>query len=279
MRGIDWRGLRLLSAATALAAVVLSCGGKAKAPREALLLCGGSMRAGLVAAVTAFADERPDIRVLSNFAGSGELIAQLEQTGKGDIYVCHDPFMEWAVKKGIVAEYFTAARLRPVIAVPKGNPKAIASLHDLARPGLRLGLGDDRYSTSGIIMSETLKRVPYGDSIKANVVMASKNHQERATGVTLGSLDATVVWDAVAAAFADKLQAVDIPDTVVDAVTSATYGTSDLRNVRVTIGLTTNGKHNPAAVILYKFLQKSVTPVLVAQGFSRPVGGSDAAAR
>jgi len=269
----------LLSGVTVLALMVLSCAGKPKVPREVLLLCGGSMRAGLEAAVAAFVKERPDIPVLSNYAGSGELIAQLEQTGKGDIYVCHDPFMDWAARKGIVAEYFTAARLRPVIAVPKGNPKAIGSLHDLARPGLRLGIGDDRYSTSGIIMAEALKKAPYGDSVKANVVMNSKNHQERASGVALGSLDATVIWNAVAAAFADKLQTVDIPDTVVDAVTSATCGTSDLRNVRVTIGLTTRGRDNPGAVTFYKFLQRNAAPVLEKQGFAPPAGGSDAPAR
>ena len=43
--------------------------------------------------------------------------------------------------------------------MPKGNPKEIRGLEGLTRPGLRLGIGDTTYSTSGVITSNILEKL------------------------------------------------------------------------------------------------------------------------
>jgi molybdate transport system substrate-binding protein len=267
-------GVKTLGIA-ALGALLVSCGRQPEP--EAIVLCGGSMRAGIEALVEQYKEAHPNAKVFTSYGGSGELMAQLRETGKGDIYVCHDPFMEWGLENDLIAEYETVGRLRIVIVVPKGNPKGIRGVQDLAKPGVRLGLGDERYSTSGVMTKQLFDRVPYGDSVRANVITTTKGHQQRASDIAIGSLDASVVWNAVAAVFADKLDTVSIPDTLVDAVTSATYGTSNLRNVRVTIGLTRTGAPNSLAKDLYAYMKENAPAVLVANGFSAPLEAHDGA--
>ncbi|MFP4418616.1 MAG: extracellular solute-binding protein [Chitinispirillaceae bacterium] len=241
---------------------------KTAAKKEILLLCGGSMRAPMESVVKHFNEHHSDIEVVSTYGGSGELMAQLQQTNKGDIYVCHDPFMEWGEQKGIIDRWTTVGYLDVVLAVPKGNPKNIHTFADLAKPGLRLGLGDERYSTTGWIVKNMLEKVSYADSIRANVRMETKGHQSRATDVSLGSLDATIIWNAVADLYKDKLDIIPLPKDKIDAVTSATYKKSDLKKIKVTVGMTSYGKNKPHVKKFYEYVEKESPAVFAANGLT-----------
>jgi molybdate transport system substrate-binding protein len=236
-----------------------------------LVLCGGSMRAALEEAIEQYAAE-PTESIDTTYAGSGELCAQIQNTGKGDIYICHDPFMPWAAEQGLIEDWRTVGYLDVVIVVPAGNPKGIGGLEDLADPGLRIGIGDQRYSTSGVIANSLLSGVEYGDAIRQNIRLETKGHQQRCTDVALGTLDAAIVWAAVAHLFADELTAIPIPRDMIDAVTSATYGRSDLQNVQVTVGLTRAGAANAAARRFYQYLVTDGVRIFEEYGF-RPAGG------
>jgi molybdate transport system substrate-binding protein len=99
-----------------------------------------------------------------------------------------------------------------VILVQKGNPKAIHSLADLARPGLRLGLGDPEACAVGRVSAAILsKQQSLQAQIERNVEFRSVTVSELANNVKLQSLDAAIVWDAVAAQVADSADAVPIP--------------------------------------------------------------------
>ncbi|MBN1674768.1 MAG: substrate-binding domain-containing protein [Kiritimatiellae bacterium] len=236
-----------------LASVVWPAGCRGRrGGEEVLVLCGGSMRALLEEVIACYRTVSDDA-VLATYGGSGELCAQLQQTGRGDLYICHDPFMPWAEKQGLIARWATLGYMDVVIVVPKGNPKAIRGLADLARPGLRLGVGSHAYSTSGAITKSMLDKLPYGAAIRDNVRMESRAHQQRCTDVAMGMLDASIVWNVVARRFADKLDIMPIPAHHIDAVTSATYGESDLRNVKVTVGIVRGAKDREAVQRFYAF--------------------------
>jgi molybdate transport system substrate-binding protein len=123
---------------------------KEAAAREVIVLCGGSMRAALEEVIEHYKAVSSDT-VVATFGGSGVLCAQIQKTGKGDIFICHDPFMEWAEQQGLVHQWDTVGLFKVVIAVARGNPKGVNGLGDLAKPGLRVGIGDTTYSTSGVI--------------------------------------------------------------------------------------------------------------------------------
>ena len=151
--------------------------------------------------------------------------------------------------------------------VPKGNPKNIAQIEDLARSGVRLGIGDRTYSTSGVIVNNMLKKLAEGDAILRNVRMETKGHQQRCTDVAMGALDAAIVWNAVAHLFRDKLDIIPIPKKYVDAVTSATYKKSDLKHVKVTVGLISFAREKEAARRFYEFATTRCRDVFEQYGF------------
>ena len=141
---------------------------------------------------------------------------------------------------------------------------------DLAAPGLRLGLSDTTHSTAGQLVKQLLRTLDYGPAIRKNVRVETKGHQGLCNDVIIGNLDAAITWNAVAHAMREKLDVVGIPrDRIakVDAITSATYKLSDLRNIKVTIGLTPRGQDKAAARRFYAFAvaQKNV---FVNHGFS-----------
>jgi len=240
--------------------------GTAASKDEVIVLCGGSMRAPLEEIIDRYA-EVSDHAILANYGGSGELCAQIQKTGMGDIYICHDPFMAWAADRGLIDSWAGVGYLDVVIIVPKGNPKKIGGLKDLAQPDLRLGVGNRIYSTSGVIANNILKKLDCRDDIIENIRMETKGHQQRCTDVAMGTLDASIVWGPVAELFTEKLDIIPIPVEYVDAVTSPTYGKSDLRNVKVTIGITSRSKDKPAAREFYEFATSECEDVFRRRGF------------
>ena len=89
-----------------------------------LVLSGGSMRAVMEEIIDRYRSVSTD-KVLANYGGSGVLCAQIQNTGKGDIYVCHDPFMLWAAKKGLISTWDTIGLVDVVLITAKGNPKNV----------------------------------------------------------------------------------------------------------------------------------------------------------
>ena len=247
---------------------VTGCGKRSEqnAAEEVLVLSGGTMREVMEATIARYRTVSQD-KVVATYGGSAEMVSQLMNTGRGDIYVAHDPFMPWADERGLLSEWATVAYLDNTLIVQKGNPKNIHSVSDLVKPGLRVGTGDHRYSTSGVMVKQMLSLVDYGAGVHSNIIHESKGHSERVTSIALGALDAGIVWAPVAKQSADKVDAIPIPIDAVDAVTSATYGLSDLRNVGLTIGLTTAGENNTAARRFYEFVTQNCQDVFAEHGF------------
>ncbi len=218
------------------------------------VLCGGSMRAALEDIIEQYGRESSD-KVLLDVGGSGELCAKIKTEQLGDVFVCHDPFMPWAAKQGLIEKWQTVGYLDIVLVVAKGN-RDIKKLSDLARPGVRVGIGNRTYSTSGQIVKQLFARIPEGEAILKNVRQETKGHQQRCTDVTLGLLDAAIVWQAVAHRFRDKLEIIDLEPHYgehIDTLTSPTYKESDLRNVQVTVGVMKWAKDRPAVQRFYDF--------------------------
>ena len=234
---------------------------------EILVLCGGSMRGVLEALKTQYAKISDD-KILTTYGGSGELCAQIENTGKGDLYLCHDPFMPWAYKKKLISQWSTVGSLKVVIIVPKDNPKHIKTLKDLALPNLRLGIGNQNYSTSGQIIKAILRQEPFGKDILKNVRVETKGHQSRCNDVMMGTLDAAVVWNAVAYLYREKAQIIPIPTDKYDAITSATYDKSELDYTKVALGIIAGKEKRKSVIKFYNFIRTQGLSVFQEYGFS-----------
>ena len=243
-----------------------ACNNKKK-PNEIIVLSGASMRAPMEE-IKKLYEKVSDDNILINYGGSGELCAQIKLSGKGDLFVAHDPFVPWAAKQGLIDKWTTLGYLDTVIVVPKNSK--INNFDDLAKPGIRLGIGDTTYSTSGHVVKNALKNAPLGKEIMSNVVAQSKGHQTRCNYVINGALDAGMVWKAVAKTFENKLKIIPIPNKYIDSITSATYQESDLKNIKVAVGITETAKDNPAVNKFYDFLISNKN-VFVDFGYRAPV--------
>ena len=190
-----------------------------------------------------------------NSGGSGEMLAHIEGQKTGDLYVCHDPFLDILMKKfRMGAGGWTVAELTPVIIVQKGNPKNIRNLADLTRRDVALYLTDYEHSTLGHMIPTIFRRagIDFEELRRKKKIPTHRSGSHVANLVKMKNADAALVWNAVAALRAEALDVAPIgpehlPRPNVDALTSATGKEYFLTPVRVTIATLTCSRQPEAA--------------------------------
>ncbi len=111
-----------------------------------------------------------------------------------------------------------------VIAVPKSNPGKVESLKDLAKPGLRVTLGEPRQCTIGVLTQHLLKTEGLWDSVKKNIVTQTPSSAMLVPSVIAISADATPAADATLAyktdcqAEQDKIRIIPVDSPAAKAV-------------------------------------------------------------
>lgn len=150
----------------------------------------------------------PGLSITFNFAGSGALVTQVQQGAPADVIATADTAsMKKLTDAGLVEAPATFARNKLQVLVATGDPKGIRSLADLARPDLKVVLGDEsvpfgRYGAESLQKAAvTVKAVSKELDVKAAVAK-----------VTTGEADATIVYVTDVTAAGAKGQGVDIPD-------------------------------------------------------------------
>ena len=96
--------------------------------------------------------------------------------------------------------------------VAKGNPKGIEKLSDLTKPGLKIGQADESAAAVGRLTPKimSLNGVDVA-AWKKNVVMTTPTVNELAVAVKLKTIDATVVWKAIALNYIKDSDIISIP--------------------------------------------------------------------
>lgn len=274
-RTIAWM---LGAVAVASAGLLAGCSGKPAEEEPLRCYVGGTMRPAMEELAKGFEAETGR-HVDLDPGDSGESIIKAETTGRGDLIVVHDPFHGAIEHKGLGQGGWVVATLRPMIAVPKGNPKDIHGLRDLARPGLRLIFTDAVYSTAGHLVAVMLKKAGLEEAVEKNIVSRTRMGGEAANAVVLGTADAAIVWNAVIFLRSEKLEAVPIepaylPQTGVDAVTSPTFGYIDMGTIKVTIDVLKSSREPAAARAFAEYCASDkAQEVWRRQGFSPPPPG------
>jgi len=103
-----------------------------------------------------------------------------------------------------------------VIVTPKGNPKKITGLEDLAKPGLRVAMAPNASPPGGAAVMGLLKKAGLTEQIMANVVSPGDCVQTSVNHVADGSRDAMIVELRIPRMerFAGKLEVVELPFAV-----------------------------------------------------------------
>ncbi|MHC6591938.1 molybdate ABC transporter substrate-binding protein [Arthrobacter sp. C152] len=114
--------------------------GAAKPSGTITVFAAASLKAPFTELAHTFEADHPGTSVTLSFAGSSDLVSQISQGAPADVFASADTAnMQKLQDAGLVGgtpRNFASNTL--AIAVPPGNPAGIASLQDLARPGVRL---------------------------------------------------------------------------------------------------------------------------------------------
>ena len=175
---------------------------------ELSIFAGSMLRPAIEKTIIAF-EHREGVRVNRVYNGCGILVAQMKTGQHPDAYfACDKEFMSQ------VPDIFPApvdvSQNELVILVQKGNPHNIKSLKDLAKEGLRVGVGHEKQCAMGWLTQNTLREGGVEQEVMANVKVQSPTGDMLVNQMSAGSLDAAVVYLSNAAGAGEKLDAVRI---------------------------------------------------------------------
>jgi molybdate transport system substrate-binding protein len=177
-----------------------------------------------------FEKANPGVDVLFSFGSSSTLATQLKEGAPADIFAsANNSQMDVAVTaKRITGTPRTFVKNRLVLAVPADNPAKIASLKDLANPGIKLVLAGPKVPVreyTNTMLNKLVKVDGYGEEYKAavlkNVVSEEDNVRQVSAKVSLGEADAGIIYRSdITPDISSKVIMLTIPDEV---NTIATY--------------------------------------------------------
>ncbi|MFC1893708.1 molybdate ABC transporter substrate-binding protein [Chloroflexota bacterium] len=142
-------------------------------------------------------EEQQGTRVEVSYGGGGEVLSQMMLSRSGEVYISPEQrFMETAREKQAVypETIRSIAYMIPVIAVPKGNPKNIINLADLARPGVRVAITRPETTLLGKYAPEIFSKAGLAEAIEKNVVTQAARPDNLLTMLVMGQADASITW-------------------------------------------------------------------------------------
>ncbi len=158
--------------------------------------CGSASKPALEECARVF-EKSSGIRVILHFSGSGTMLSQMKMSRRGDIYIPGTPdYMIKAEKEGIVNKDTEKiiAYLVPSILVQRGNPKGIRGLKDLARPGIRVAIGNPDSVCVGLYAVEILSRAGLLNAVSKNIVTLGGSCSKTAALIPMKAVDAIIGW-------------------------------------------------------------------------------------
>ncbi|MDR1819209.1 MAG: molybdate ABC transporter substrate-binding protein [Methanobrevibacter sp.] len=195
---------------------ILSSGGSNE-KGEVYLLAGAGFSKVAPELIKEFNKKYPNIKVNVKYGGSGELFSILETQKEGDVFLPADyKYMGDAIKNDYI-ETNTVVNITkniPIIVVKAGNPKNITSLKDLAKPGVKVGLGDPEVPAIGKASKQVLDKNNLTANVSKNVEVYTSTVNQLLTYIVTGQVDAVIIWEDMTSwkENKDKIQVIKIPD-------------------------------------------------------------------
>ena len=183
---------------------------------QTLRVCSG---AGLMKPmnelIKAFENET-GAKVDVHYGGSAEIFGVLETVCGCDVFIPGAyKYTEDAIYKGyILNDTVKNMTLHiPVIITPENNPKNIKSLKDLAKPGVKIVLGDSKACAIGKVAKKILIKNGIWKNVSKNVISFTPTANQLLIYVTTGQADAAIIWEDMAtwAQSKGKIKLIEIP--------------------------------------------------------------------
>lgn len=160
---------------------------------ELLLYCGAGLRQPVDELIQDF-QKQTGWKVSIEFGGSGQLLARYKATGAGDVFLPGSHFyVDKLEGSGDVAFRKPVALHTPVVAVNKEKSNLVKTFDDLAKPGVRVGLGDPQAMALGRTAEQILDNSGLKDVILPNVVARAGTVKQLTLYVSKGDVDAAII--------------------------------------------------------------------------------------
>jgi molybdate transport system substrate-binding protein len=176
-----------------------------------------------------------DARFAFNFAGTDTLTAQIEQGAPADVFAgASSKYCDELSQEGLVDTPRAFATNRLVAIVPPSNPAGITSLTDLAKPGVKLVIGDSTvpigaYTRQMLADLDATYGAGYSEDVLENVVSNALQVTAVVSSVELGEADAGIVYVTDVAKAGSKVARIEIPAA---AQVAATYPIAVVKDSR-----------------------------------------------
>lgn len=220
------RRAQFLAVAVGMAALVTSCGDDSDLAEPAethdpapagsvTVLAAASLTESFEELGDQLAEQYPDLDVEFSFGPSSGLVEQVVAGAPADVLATADtPTMDIAVQGGVIdGEPQVFARNTLALVVPAGNPGGVSGLADLARDELRIAICEPQVpcgAASGSLLD--------GAGVVAAPDTLTTDVKEALSLITLGEVDAGLVYLTDAAGAGDTVETIAVPeaDTVVN---------------------------------------------------------------
>jgi len=185
-------------------------GGLGAAEKRIATFCGSASKPAMEEAATVF-EEKTGIKVDLHFSGSGTMLSQMKMSQRGDLYIPGSPdYMVRAEREGVVDSRTVKIIAYLVIAidVQPGNPKDIRTFSDLARPGIKVGIGNPEAVCVGLYAMEVLERSGLLKEVEKNIVTHAPSCSATASLLAMKKVDAIIGWRVFSKWNPDKIEVV-----------------------------------------------------------------------
>jgi molybdate transport system substrate-binding protein len=174
------------------------------------IFAAAMLRSAIEPTIQAFA-VREGIRINTNYNGCGILVGQMESGTLPDAFFAGEAEFLTKVEPQF-GKPLELSENQLVILVEKGNPHDIVSLRDLAKPGLRVGIGHEKQGAMGWLTQRALDEDQLTSLVMPNVVVQTATGDMLVNQMNTGALDAAVAYVSNVTRSANKLDVVRIQD-------------------------------------------------------------------
>ena len=202
---------RIILMLLSLMCVICLSNQPSQAAQDSLLLyCGAGLRQPAEELIDRFQKDT-GITVRAEFAGSGQAVARYLASKRGDVILPGSHFYINKLKKLDQILWSSPVVLHvPVVGFPKSGKVKIGSFADLAKSGVRVGLGDPKAMALGRTAEDILKASGIGKAVLANTVVRGATVKQLVLYLLKGDVDAAIVARADIVQNADKLGMLEI---------------------------------------------------------------------
>ena len=191
------------------------------------VFAAASLKKTFTAIGAAFEKAHPGTTVTFNFAGSSDLVAQIQQGAPADVFASADTTnMDKATRDSLTSAApvnFASNRLE--IVVPPGNPAKIAGLADLAKPGVKVVL-----CAPAVPCGAAASKVEAAATIDIRPVSEEQSVTDVLGKVTTGEADAGLVYVTDVLGAGAEVEGIAFPESVAVVNTYPIATLEDSRN-------------------------------------------------